>query len=378
MKTPEELKKKIVLYGAGVQNVRFAYQAVASAGLYVEKIVDKDPQKQGTHYFGTEVTSLEWLFERDRNGEDYNVVITVRTPKIVEEIKKSLSALKNSSVYSTEEFLQSMELNRKVKRIFGILFHLTDHCNLNCAYCSHYSPLVSYESCLDLKVFERDLERLHRLTGGDISDIQLVGGEPLLHPQAKDFPVIIRKYFPKAEIVFITNGLELPKMSEEFFDICKECRAQIHVTRYPIRFHYDEIVEQVKRKGVNIQFCNTGNSEGQHREMEIVPIRLKATKDASANSDACMCQSYPVRNGRIFSCVTGSYIDFFNDYFHTQLPSSEQNGIDLFSVKDLQELTDKLSRPSPICAYCDSTAPFRKAPWSISKRDISEWTLSDD
>lgn len=378
MNTLENFDKKVVLYGAGAQNVRYVYQAVASAGLYVEKIVDKDPEKQGMYYFGTEVVLPKWLFEQDRNGESYAVVITARTQKIVEEIKKDLSVLKNSSVYSTEEFLQNMKLSKNVKRIFGIMVHLTDHCNLNCAYCSHFSPLVSNESCLNLKVFERDIERLCQLTRGDVSDFMLVGGEPLLHPQAQEFPVAIRTYFPRAEIVFMTNGLELPKMSEEFFKICKDCDAQIQVTRYPINFNYDEIVERLKRKGVNIQFANTGNSREQCREMEILPIRLKATKDASVNAEACMCQAYPLRNGRLFPCPPSAYIDFFNDYFHEHLPGSEQNGIDLFSVKSLQELTDKLSSPIPLCAYCDPLAPFKKVPWSVSKRDISEWTLCDD
>lgn len=379
MKTPERIDRRIVRYGAGVQNVRFVYWAIASAGLFVEKIVDRDPEKQGTYCYGTEVVSPEWLFEQDRKGEEYTVIITVRTQKIVEEIENNLSTLKNSSVYSTEEFLNNMKLRGKVKRIFGILIHLTDHCNLKCAYCSHFSPLVSDESCLDLQTFERDIKRLRQLTGGDITEFQLVGGEPLLHPRAQDFPAVIRKYFPTAEIIFITNGLELPKMSEEFFETCKENNAQFWVTRYPIHFNYDEIVERLRRENLKIQFANTGNNTEQCKEMEILPLRLNAGKNISVNFEECkICQVYPLRDGRLFSCPPAAYIDFFNDYFHKRLPGSDQNGIDLFSVKDLRGLTDQLSEPCPLCAYCDSLAPLKKVPWAVSRRDISEWTLSDD
>lgn len=87
MATLENMDKKIVLYGAGVQNVRFVYWSVASAGLYVEKIIDSDPRKQGTYCYGTEILSPEWLFDQDRLGKAYTVVITARTLSVVEEIR---------------------------------------------------------------------------------------------------------------------------------------------------------------------------------------------------------------------------------------------------------------------------------------------------
>ena len=35
--------------------------------------------------------------------------------------------------------------------------HITDHCNLNCVSCTHFSPLAE-EFYLDIDIFDRDLK----------------------------------------------------------------------------------------------------------------------------------------------------------------------------------------------------------------------------
>ena len=57
--------------------------------------------------------------------------------------------------------------------------HITDHCNLKCRGCSHFSPLAQewFESVED---FKKDFSQLASLMPVNI--IRLMGGEPLLHP----------------------------------------------------------------------------------------------------------------------------------------------------------------------------------------------------
>jgi sulfatase maturation enzyme AslB (radical SAM superfamily) len=63
---------------------------------------------------------------------------------------------------------------------------LTEHCNLNCAYCGVFSP-VAKESFYPVEIFKKECEQLARLTGGKIAEFKLAGGEPLLHPDITDF-----------------------------------------------------------------------------------------------------------------------------------------------------------------------------------------------
>ena len=74
-------------------------------------------------------------------------------------------------------------------------YHLVEHCNLNCRYCSHFSPLAE-PSYLPVDVFEQDMQQLPELVGDDISTVHLLGGEPLLHPNIEHFVEIAFKCFP--------------------------------------------------------------------------------------------------------------------------------------------------------------------------------------
>lgn len=69
---------------------------------------------------------------------------------------------------------------------FHFEFHLAEHCNLNCIGCTHFSPLAEPEF-LEVEDFRNDIERLSYLTGGNARFINLLGGEPLLHPEINSF-----------------------------------------------------------------------------------------------------------------------------------------------------------------------------------------------
>ena len=79
---------------------------------------------------------------------------------------------------------------RMMKRLLGLFrkpelsyleLHLTDHCNLNCKGCGHFSPLASPHYA-DFQQYEEDLRRLRQLFR-NIRRIRLMGGEPLLRPE---------------------------------------------------------------------------------------------------------------------------------------------------------------------------------------------------
>ena len=111
--------------------------------------------------------------------------------------------------------------------------HLTDHCNLNCKGCTHFSPLAE-KFFLDIDDFERDLTRLSELSKGDVGEMFLLGGEPLLHPEIVDFFPIARNLFPNTKLVVITNGILLPQQDERFWKACKRYNIQLWVSDYTL------------------------------------------------------------------------------------------------------------------------------------------------
>ena len=92
---------------------------------------------------------------------------------------------------------------------------VTDHCNLACRSCNHFSPL-SPPAFASLDDFDRDIRRLAELCD-NIEWLNLVGGEPLLHPNVLDFARAARRAFPSAGIALYSNGLILRKMPDGFW-----------------------------------------------------------------------------------------------------------------------------------------------------------------
>ena len=89
----------------------------------------------------------------------------------------------NKKILSNDPWLRHVEI------------HLVEHCNLNCKYCSHFSSIAKKEF-YNLNEFKKDMARLAKVTNKKIKNIQLLGGEPLLHPNINEMMKFVRRKFP--------------------------------------------------------------------------------------------------------------------------------------------------------------------------------------
>ena len=78
-----------------------------------------------------------------------------------------------------------------------IEFHIVEHCNLNCKGCIHFTPLAD-KSCIKISDYKSDIKKMAEITKGSVKTINILGGEPLLHPQLLKLLKIARQYFPKS------------------------------------------------------------------------------------------------------------------------------------------------------------------------------------
>src|ERR1017187_8623729 len=90
--------------------------------------------------------------------------------------------------------------------------HLADHSNLNCKGCGHFSSIAS-KWFVDLKHLSADLDRMSPLFGNS-GRIRLMGGEPLLHAGVTEAIAEARRFFPRADIRLVTNGVLLPTLDD--------------------------------------------------------------------------------------------------------------------------------------------------------------------
>lgn len=255
--------------------------------------------------------------------------------------------------------------------------HIVEHCNLNCKQCSHFSPLAE-EEYIDLGEYERDCKRLSELFEGKMNTIQLLGGEPLLHPEIEEIMRITREAFPIGRVRVVTNGILLPSMSDMFWEKCREYQVEISVSEYPIHFDYGAWGTKIeKEKGV----AYTPESFGRDRMFKLYPIQTKkglGNDNARRNFFNCVSANsncIALKSGRMYTCCTAANIIHLKKHFNLDLPISDLNSVDIYSVNTGAELLEKLAKPLPLCEFCDvvNVGKYISSVWGVSKKDRYEW-----
>jgi hypothetical protein len=251
----------------------------------------------------------------------------------------------------------------------AINVHVVEHCNLSCATCSVYSPLVAEEKFLSPDSFERDMARLRQLTE-KVSAITLVGGEPLLHPAPDIFFGIIRKYFPdNTTVCMVTNGILLHRQPESFWESCRRHRAQLTISRYPIKIKIDQLRAAAQKYGVRVDYP-------PRDDFFKIPLDVRGEQKVEYSFKKCLLANYCIEllDGKLYPCCVPGHIGEFNRHFGQNLEVTEGDYVDIYKAKDIAEVFEHLSRPIPFCRYCNLKAFQKNIGWALSKKRIEEWT----
>jgi MoaA/NifB/PqqE/SkfB family radical SAM enzyme len=251
--------------------------------------------------------------------------------------------------------------------------YAVQHCNLNCKCCTAFSPIAE-KSFLNIESYKNDMAKLAELTGNRLSSFYVTGGEPLLHPQITEIFSIARKYFPETEIYFMTNGLLLLKMSEEFWGNLNRNSITINLSRYPIQINVDKIRDRAK--SYNIRFDYVGGSDVPVKSMWKYPLDIDGKQPLKRSYNICsqINRCVTMKDGLIYPCNTIAGIEHFNKYFNENLKVTADDVLELHNVKDINEIYEFLYTPKPFCKYCNRQGVEFGIKYGNSKKDIREWT----
>ena len=170
-----------------------------------------------------------------------------------------------------------------------------------------------------------------------------------------------------------TNGVLLSSMPDEFYQLCAETDTIISITMYPIDLNWDEINRKVKLFGTKLYSIK---SQGEENKNWFKNRRdLSGSQDVEENFKNCFWKARCIvlENGRLSSCVVPFKAKYFQQYYKSDaFDTSNNNSIDIFKAKDIEEIVEFLNCPIPCCRYCLPNQE-EKIPWGVSKRDISEW-----
>jgi len=260
-------------------------------------------------------------------------------------------------------------LLRNPPHLHRIVVHLTDHCNLNCRGCSHFSNLAK-PAFADPAQLDREFERLAALF--EVTEIYLLGGEPLLHPDVDAFLRSARRHFPHTKLILLTNGILLPKMGPEFWRTMGEERITLMYDDYPIALKTDVIEERARENRVGVELME------HHDEFFKLPIDFSGSQDPADSFSRCrtVANCPTLRDGRLYPCAYVAYFDLFSERFGVEgLEPGEQDSISIFGDASGDEIVDFLMSPVPWCARCDFDS-FERYPWSRGTGEASEWLKS--
>jgi MoaA/NifB/PqqE/SkfB family radical SAM enzyme len=294
---------------------------------------------------------------------------------VIDKLKKiARLCLPNAAVIAIRHFLLKQRAKKRlVKRQvlrFGV--QVVDHCNLNCVGCGVFAS-ISDKNCRSVTTIDADLKRIKQLAGEQISEIVLLGGEPLLHPQIIDIMNITGAYFPNTNLIILTNGLLLMQQEPIFWETCRKNKIKIQMTKYPINLPFEKIEARAKEHNAN--FTYWGKSGAVQKTMHKLPLSLKGDQDIETSfrmchkSNACIV----LEDGKIYTCSTVSRIKYFNKTFNTNLEISENDYIDIYKADDIDQIFEFLHNPIPFCRYCNTKDSVYGIKWEKSKRQMSEW-----
>lgn len=263
------------------------------------------------------------------------------------------------------------------KNLLYLEIHLADYCNLNCKYCSHFSPIADAKS-YELSEFERDMSQLAKITNSRIRKIRLMGGEPLLNKDINKYLKITRKLFPRTGIYLVTNGLLLNSMKEDFWKCMSKNNICLEPSLYKVNIDLQTIFNKAKIYNVPTTLTQDiiDNIDKNYVENFIkLNLDLKASQK---NMFLCReCMSYKCINlyeGKLYACPVIAYVKYFNKKFNKNIQVSKGDYLELNEITNFDQILDWSSNsPIPFCKYCGK---WEIAPWERSDKHTSdEWAV---
>jgi MoaA/NifB/PqqE/SkfB family radical SAM enzyme len=259
---------------------------------------------------------------------------------------------------------------RRKPVLFHFEVHITDHCNLNCRGCAHFSNLCK-PTFAEPAEFEADMKHMSEHFSA-VEQIYLMGGEPLLHPKVAEFIRIARKYFPKTHISLMTNGTLVLRQDEEFWSALHDTDTILLCDSYPIGLPVDEINRLGREHDVRVEWTIP------REEFFKIPIDPAGGHDPADSFRACQgFNNCPIiKDGRIYPCAYTAFADVFREEFGLDgLELTDRDSISIGADSDDEAIMEFLSKPVPWCAHCNMESREFYT-WGRSKRELEEWTCA--
>ena len=277
-----------------------------------------------------------------------------------------------------DELLDDLNFNLNTitpsKKLSNLIIPIIGYCNLNCKYCTSFSPLVTKEKTSP-KEIERDLLRM-KDQGFLPREISFEGGEPLLHPQILEFIETARDTFPSAAVVILTNGTLLKNFEESFFKKLSSLNCKVIIDSYFEENDFFSFKEIANKVNLSYEIHPCFSEGGYFFNLNLNP----STKSYSFGENFrsfISCEKankcITLLNHKLYTCGLAAYIFRLNEYFRMNYPDS---GINIYEHEG-DRIAQFLARPCALCGYCNFPEEMHQN-YRLSAREKEEWIKESD
>ncbi|MCL2348817.1 MAG: radical SAM protein [Planctomycetaceae bacterium] len=233
-------------------------------------------------------------------------------------------------------------------------------CNLRCEQCSHLSPFRKGIVSAD-KVIE-----WFRLWAGKIvpKKLDILGGEPLLHPELPRILRETRKIWPQTEIELVTNGFLFSKVAADVFEALEESQINViisnHSSNESEQQKFDEAVSRLRNHSFKYKIRKSNRKWRIQYAQTSDGTPVMFSSDPKAAWGICTSKTcISLADNKLYKCsVLASIIEGVAE---NSLPLENWNSALTYKPLTLQassqEIVEHLNcRQVPACAIC----PARK------------------
>jgi len=248
---------------------------------------------------------------------------------------------------------------------------ITQVCNLSCQGCTNYSDL-RHSGYVPWSQGRQDL--LAWLNRIDIPDFGIMGGEPMINPEWRDWIIGVREILPESQIRFTTNGSLLYR-APDIMDILRSVgnivfKITVHVRSQKIEESISDIMrssdwQPVREHGIDRWITDNGVRFQVNRpERFIKTFRGEYPNMRPYHSDPdlafamCCQQTCPLLyKGKIFKCSTsGLLADILERFDNPNILEWQPyiaKGISLTDdIEAISRFIGNFGRAASICGQC--------------------------
>lgn len=257
-------------------------------------------------------------------------------------------------------------------RAVPFFFFTTDMCNLNCKGCSNYCNIAEDPKMMTKNEFVKQMKKLKGKFWG-VERIAFMGGEPLLCKELGEVLLSARELFPDVTMELVTNGLLLPNMSADFYEVIRQTHTRIKISVYkPTKEKLEEIKKVLEKEKV-LDDVYWDSDKAKFVKSGLLSPNENPEK-VHANCRANDCHTY--REGKFYKCSKEAMEYKFYDKYQLERPYRAE-GIDVSDNSiDGWTINKMLSQPVEACSYC--TNDFVWYDWEVKRRDeaeIDDWIV---